>query len=378
MKKRDLRIDAVRGFSLLMIYSNHAGKLGGNPLLRDYSLLALTLTDCANVFVFVSGYLAGHVYGRLLETGGLRRTYDKALKRARQLYVWHVLTLATTTLLIGALRFVDPQLLTGSRLAPLLARPLAGVPAALGLVYAPYAFDVLRLYILFLLALPGGLWLLRRRPRTALLVSISLYAVPLVFRDAAISDWPDGRPWYFNPLSWQLLFFLGSALALRGLPGPERFWRSRGLLAACACVVVGGVLVRTAAPALMAAWDPRIPFIHDDLVWGQLPRLGKTRLEITRLVYFFALALVFVRLLPRGLRLWSSTALAPIVACGRYPLQTYSLSLFLVYLTAAAMRLHGGGDLVTLALTGAGWGLLMLTATARHARGQRAAPFGAG
>ncbi|MBU0743093.1 OpgC domain-containing protein [bacterium] len=371
---RDLRIDALRGLSLLMISTNHAAYLSGNHLLRDYSLQTLTLTDCANVFIFISGYVAGLVYGRVLDDGGFRDVFRKAARRARQLYVWHVLALAVTVAIVGAFRLGGVGALAQARLSPLFVRPLEAVPAALGLIYTPYAFDVLRLYILLLLALPFWLWLLRRRPVVALLVSAGLYAVPLLFPGAAIVDWPDGLQWYFNPLSWQLLFFLGTALARCGLPGPQRLWRSRGLLAACGCVVVVGVLVRTAAPAVMAAWDPRVPFIHDDLVWGKLPWTGKPNLEFTRLVYFGALSLVVLRVLPRALGLWRSRLAAPVVACGRKALQTYCLGLCLVYLIAALTRIWGDGNVMIAGLTAAGWGIQMLAAVAMTRRGSRAAP----
>ncbi|MBC8424986.1 OpgC domain-containing protein [bacterium] len=370
---RDLRIDAFRGLSLLMIFTNHAAYLGGNHLLRDYSLQTLTLTDCANVFIFISGYVAGLVYGRVLDAGGFRDVLRKSARRAGQLYLWHLLALAATVAIVGVFGLGGAESLQRARLTLLFERPLEAVPAALALAYTPYAFDVLRLYILFLFALPCWLWLLKRNPALALLASAALYAVPLLIPGANLADWPDGLAWYFNPLSWQLLFFGGIALARLGAPGPERFWCSRWLLAACVCVVVAGVLVRTAAPAVMAAWDPQVPFIHDDLVYGKLPWTDKTNLGITRLVYFGALSLVALRMLPRDLGFWPGRRAAPVVACGRKALQTYCLGLVLVYLFAALMKGWGHGDAVILGLTVTGWGIQMAVATALVRRGSRAA-----
>jgi hypothetical protein len=350
---RDHRIDALRGLSLLMIFTNHLGYLGGNQVLRNGSLAALTLCDCANVFVFVSGLMAGHVYGRRLDAWGARVVRRRVFARAFQLYRWHLGTLAVALALVVVLHSAGMDPLPRSRLAPLFARPLAGLSAVVTMAYAPYAFDVLRLYILFLLVLPFWLPLLERRPRLALGLSVAAYLVPQIWPGVAIPDWPGGRVWYFNPLAWQLQFFLGAAIARRGLPGPAGFWRSSGLTAAAGAVVIAGVLVRTAAPALMAAHDPAVPFIHDDLVYGSLPLTGKTNLEPVRLLYFLALALLTTRLLPAAWRGWRSRWLRPLAICGRRGLQTYCLGLVLVYATATVFNRLGGGDLGMIAAT---WG----------------------
>jgi len=312
--------------------------------------------------------MAGRVYGRRLARDGVVAMRRKAFRRARELYKWHLgallLTVALVVLMHGAGFPVGDQ----ARMGSVFSDPLRTLPAALGMLYTPYAFDVLRLYVIFLVLLPFWLPLFDRRPMLALALSAAVYAVPQFISGAAIPDWPGGRVWYFNPLAWQLLFFSGVALGRRGPPGPEGFWRSRWLLPAAAAVVAAGIFVRTAAPALMAASNPAVPFIHDDLVFGKLPLTGKSNLEPVRLLSFAALALLTVRVLPASWSGWRSSWLRPLAHCGRHSLQVYCLGLVLVFIGGTLLWNFGGGDVAMVAATALGIAIQAAAATARERR----------
>jgi hypothetical protein len=66
--ERDLRLDFFRGIALFSIFIDH---VAWNSLLAQFTLQALGFSDAAEVFIFISGYTAGMVYGRAIERQGL-------------------------------------------------------------------------------------------------------------------------------------------------------------------------------------------------------------------------------------------------------------------------------------------------------------------
>jgi hypothetical protein len=335
---RDFRIDAIRGLSLLVIFTNHLSVISGNLFLRSWSLVSITLCDFANVFIFISGYVAGMVYSKILIRDGFKMLFQRTIKRAAQLYYWHFVALIISVLSILVLQYYGIELIKTARLNFLFSNPLQALPATLGLAYAPYAFDVLRLYILLLLVLPLWLKLLDINKWLAVAVSLIVYLIPQFVGGANISEIPAGKLWYFNPLAWQLQFFLGSFLAVNGLPGSRDFWRSKSITSLALTIVIAGILVRTMGPYLIETFNPAVPFIHDDLLYGKLPLTGKMNLEPVRLIYFSALLLLTVNILPKGWSFWKSDIAKPFVLCGKHALQIYSTGLILVFVSGHILR----------------------------------------
>src|ERR1700723_879115 len=71
--ERDLRLDLFRGVGLWMIFLDHVPDDFVSWLtLRNYGF-----SDAAEVFVFISGYLAGYIYGPIIGEG----QFLAALKR---------------------------------------------------------------------------------------------------------------------------------------------------------------------------------------------------------------------------------------------------------------------------------------------------------
>jgi len=348
---RDLRIDALRGLALLMIFVNHLAYLSGDLTLRNGSLGALTLCDFANVFVFVSGYVAGLVYGPKMDRDGFAATRRRIFSRARQLYRWHLGTLLFTLFLVAILQASGLDILDRARLMPFFSNPLGILPAVLSMGYTPYAFDVLRLYVILLAVLPFWLALRKRSLPLAVGVSVAVYLVPQVFPGFNLPDWPGDRVWYFNPLAWQIQFFLGTALAGWKLPG---FWRSKRAAVLAGIILVGGVLVRQVAPGWLAAQAFHIPFIHDDLLFGKLPMTDKTSLGPVRLLSFGALAILTLRWLPGSWSGWRGPWLRPLALCGRQALKIYCLGLVMVHLLGHSLAAAEAGTPWVIAVTGVG------------------------
>ena len=64
---RDLRLDFFRGLALFSIFIDHIP----NNVLGQFTMQAAGFSDAAEVFIFISGYAAGMVYGRVYDPTSL-------------------------------------------------------------------------------------------------------------------------------------------------------------------------------------------------------------------------------------------------------------------------------------------------------------------
>src|SRR5215475_13236883 len=85
---RDLRLDLFRGLALLFIFIDHIP----NNVLSYITLHSIAFSDAAEVFVFISGYVAATVYGKALQRQGCIAATGRIYHRVWQLYVAHILT----------------------------------------------------------------------------------------------------------------------------------------------------------------------------------------------------------------------------------------------------------------------------------------------
>ena len=149
--KRDLRLDFLRGFAVFAMVVDH---LGGASWLYALTGGNRFLVSAAEGFVFISGVVAGIVYGNRVRAAGWRAAAPKLLLRAWTLYtlaVW----LAISTALLAAL-FGLPG---GSAVAE---DPARFVLEVLALRRTFYLVDVMLLYAFLMLLAPLALGLLAR------------------------------------------------------------------------------------------------------------------------------------------------------------------------------------------------------------------------
>ena len=140
---RDLRIDFFRGFALLFIFTNHLADLAESPLLKVISWRTWGMSDAAELFIFMSGFIYGLVYDRTRARGGARALIVKSWRGLAPLYGANLLTglfcLVVLTLLAAAIGWRLPW--TGH----LGLRPAQETPEFLLLARMPPFFDVLAL-----------------------------------------------------------------------------------------------------------------------------------------------------------------------------------------------------------------------------------------
>ena len=144
--ERDLRLDLFRGIGLWMIFLDHIPDDVVSWLtLRNYGF-----SDAAEFFVFISGYLAGYIYGPIISAGNLLAAPKRLWTRAWQMYVAHILLFLTVHRADRPRRAGNSTTRctrTNSTSHNFLAHPDELIWQALTLRYKPVDLDVLPLYI---------------------------------------------------------------------------------------------------------------------------------------------------------------------------------------------------------------------------------------
>ena len=105
--ERDLRLDLFRGIGLWMIFLDHIpDDVVAWLTLRNYGF-----SDAAEFFVFISGYLAGYIYGPIIRGGNFIAAIKRLWTRVWQMYVAHIMLFLLFTAQIArtARKFRQPD-----------------------------------------------------------------------------------------------------------------------------------------------------------------------------------------------------------------------------------------------------------------------------
>ena len=319
--ERDLRLDLMRGIGQWMVFLDHIPYDVVTWLtLRNYGF-----SDAAEFFVFISGYTAGFVYGPAVAYGQYFAATKRLLKRAWQLYVAHIFLFLFFVAQIAraARRFDNPMYGNEYNIFLFLEHPDVMIGQTLMLKFKPVDLDVLPLYIVLVLALPMILYGLVKIPRWTLLASAVLYVLARMF-DWNLPSFPGGN-WYFNPFAWQMLFVFGAWCGLTKAAEIAPLIKSRAVeILALAWIAFSFLIVMTwhipALGALVPQWMIHIIYPID-----------KSDLDMFRLIHFLALAVVFVRYIPRQWPALHSPILRPLILIGQNSLPMFCLGVFLSF-----------------------------------------------
>ncbi|KTB67547.1 hypothetical protein AO066_00500 [Pseudomonas fluorescens] len=352
---RDPRIDFFRGLALIFIFWDHVPH---NPL-GQITLRNVGFSDAAEVFVFLAGFAAVLAYGKILLRDGYWLASLKILRRTWVLYVVHIFLLA---LLMGIVFFANSHVETRDLveemgLTHFVTHPQQALTDELLLRFKPNLMDPLPLYIVLLGGLPLVLPMMMRKVETVVAVSLAIYLMApwMGWNLRAIAD----GVWYFNPVTWQLLFVLGGAAAVysqRPKPVQVRPLSRQPLFVACALYVL-------LAAVITLSW--RWPEVHDAWMPAWLSEwlypISKTDLSPVRLLHFLALAYVTAKLLPH--HGWTQNRVATEVCrMGRYSLEVFCLGVVLAPLADMLNAL--ANDAVAMQLTTAVAGALLMVGLA--------------
>jgi hypothetical protein len=319
--ERDLRLDLMRGIGQWMVFLDHIPyDIVSWLTLRNYGF-----SDAAEFFVFISGYTAGFVYGPAIASGQILAATKRLMKRAWHLYVAHIFLFLFFVAQIAraARRFDNPMYGNEYNIFLFLEHPDVMIGQTLMLKFKPVDLDVLPLYIVLVLALPAILWGLIKIPRWTLLGSAVLYVLARYF-DWNLPSFPGGN-WYFNPFAWQLLFVFGTWCGLNRAVEIAALIRSRAVL------ILALVWIAFAFLIVMTWHIPALGAMIPQWMIHVIYPIDKSDLDMFRLIHFLALAVVFVRYIPRDWPALRSNLLRPLVLVGQHSLPMFCLGVFLSF-----------------------------------------------
>ena len=331
---RDYRLDFFRGLALVFIFIDHIP----DNIVSFFTLRSFAFCDAAEVFIFISGYTAALAYAPVFGRESIAMGFARIYRRVWQLYVAHLcLFMIFTAEVAYTLKYLrNPLFADELQVGDYLDNQGEAFIRVLLLQFQPSLLNILPLYILQLLALPVLILLIRRHILLGLIPSAALYLAANLF-GWNLPGFPEGRLWFFNPLSWQFLFTIGVALGFLRSQG-HRWVRSVPALpwVAIAVVVVAG--------GLQALWTLHEPF---NLIPYYLPLpdlwLDKTMLPPARLISLLALAVVIGAYVPRDARFMRSIAGWTVVLCGQNSLEVFCLGILLSVLANFVLSLAGYG-----------------------------------
>jgi len=331
---RDPRADICRGLALWMIVINHTpGNWLGGFTLRNFAL-----SDATEAFVLLAGYAGAFAYAGLADRQGWAVAAASLVRRVSKLYVAHIFLLVVFAAQVGFSAATLDRAIYLDELAldPFADQPYRTLLEALLLRFQPAFLDILPLYIVLLTALIPALWL-RGRPWWLLALSVTVW---LAARWSGVNfpRWQEGG-WFFNPLGWQLLFFLGFLLgqAARGAPSVGLPPRHAGLTALA-------IAVLAASGASLIVFD-HIPIVMEALpLWvpDLLASVDKTSLHPLRLASILALAYLIGTHVGRDGAVVRGAWVRPFAAMGQQSLPVFCFGILLSFL-ARLMLEEGDG-----------------------------------
>ena len=355
--ERDLRLDFFRGLALFCIFIDHLP----NNVLAEFTFQSVMFSDAAEVFILISGYTAGIVYGRAMERQGFVIAGVRVYHRVWQLYVAHVflfmMFIAMVAYTAGALN--NSLYAEEFGAANFLDEPGVAVAKALTLQFQPAFMHILPLYIVLLAVLPFVLAGFRSWPGAILFASLALWLAVQLDKRIALSAYPgpDGV-WPFNPFAWQALFFLGAWLGWRGTRGGISWLRRRWLFCLAVGLSLAGFLIRFSWTA-HEFYDPIPVLVSGKPLWMFL---SKTDLGLLRFANVLAVALLVARLIHPQARFLASRAARPFVICGRNSLHIFCLGILLSVLGHLVLNEFFGGIPMQLVVSVAGVAIMISVA----------------
>lgn len=355
--RRDDRIDFVRGLALLVIFIDHVPKNWFEP----FTLHSFAFCDAAEVFFFISGFVASLVYGRVMLKGGFVAAAKKVWRRAGVVYAAQLGLMAVILTLVGAfiLATGDQTYRWVFRVQWFYEGPLQYILPVLTMHYQPGYLDILPAYVVLLALFPLVLKGLQRNIWLVLLPSFLLWLSVQVF---GLTLWTtSGERWFFNPFAWQFLFILGAFCGHPARAGKWGFASDKRLYWAALAIAVPVAIIQISETLSLWFW-----WVHSLRPHTLL--LDKTALGPLRIVSFFALLIVVRRHLPEPGWFSRFTWSRGVIRCGSASLNVFSLGVLLSSITALSAVLSGGNYVFQTVLCAGGIVLHFVYANARAKR----------
>lgn len=323
---RDPRLDFFRGLCLAMIFINHVpGQIYETFTSRNFGF-----TDAAEGFVFMSGAAAGLAYFMGMSTRPLWPTMSKIWGRVWLLYMVHVMTAFVAIAISAAtLKFFGVDALMERANVQWIGKDMLGFLIGIPTLGHQLGYvNILPMYMVLLAMAPFMLMLARWRIWALLALVTVVWAVSGQFR-LDLPNYPTKGGWFFNPLTWSMIFALGLATGVRLKQG-RRLVPVNGWLTGLAAAYLVFSLVWLKQPdvnkfmsrSMSYLWDHGFPF------W--IVSSDKTYVAVPRLLHLMSLA--YLLSLPGPIRMLASSKwVAPLVTLGRNSLPVFAFGTILAF-----------------------------------------------
>jgi hypothetical protein len=334
---RDLRIDFFRGVALWWIFTDHIPA----DWLGNFSIRNFALCDATEIFVLLAGYAGGIAYGGAMRNEGWLYAAADVIRRAWTLYIAHIFLFVIFAAQVGvsAAAFDRADYLDEIHLDVLGEAPYRALAEALTLHFQPAYLNILPLYVVVLVMFAAALPLLRW-PGVMAGASLGLYMVARLF-SLNFPSWTGGG-WFFNPLTWQLLFMMGAILAYAPDEAP-RHPRRLFDVASVLIVIFGLVMQWIVWPNPDTISHLPTPIVH------MLMSVDKGGLHPFRLLSILALTWLCTRLISASAPWLQSRIAQPFVMAGQHSLPVFCAGIFLAFLGRLATE-HNAGFWVQVAV----------------------------
>jgi hypothetical protein len=351
-------VDFWRGLALVTIFVNHIPGI----YFDRFTHRNLSISDSADLFVFLAGWALRMTIGRPEDPTPLSRVMYRVGSRIVTLYAAQItiVTIAIGLLAASAVLLDNPLLLEWHNAAAVFYDPIKAHIGLMLLTHQLGYFDILPLYVVLMAMAPLIVVIHRNMPGLLFPVSLGVYLYALIFQ-VSLPSWPSDGEWFFNPLAWQFTFVLGFLMAReRGVGGFVR--ANLGPIRLIAAPIVIGC----ALAMIFKLWpdptempEPRLLFV-----------ISKTYATPPRLIQFLAFIAVVSMAYP-----FIAAQARPLVGflsrLGRNSLHVFCVGSVLSLAGQIIRFVYKGEILVDTVILLAGVGLLGLTAWLAEKREKR-------
>jgi hypothetical protein len=319
--ERDYRLDFCRGFALILIFIDH---VPGNPA-SLWTLRKWAFCDAAEVFVLISGISSYLAYGSKLDKLGFTGCCKAVSRRLSKIYGAHLLLFFSAAMFVrlASTYFVRVDYVDFLQVKHLFANPWHYVPAAFTLSYLPKYLDILPLYLILLAAAPAIIYVVKRDPWLALILSGLGYMI-VRMSGFNLSAGHDGLGWNFNPFAWQLLYTIGIVVGHFSKVGIQRGGIHDRYRWVWFTLAAGFATFALYAAAPWSGSDESRA-VFNLYLWPA----EKTFLSPLRVANVVALLYLFVFFVPKQAKFFSSRGASLFLACGRNSLPVYAVGVVL-------------------------------------------------
>ena len=186
--RHDIRLNLFLGIANWFIFLDHMPRNSVNLItLRNYGF-----SGAADIFIFISGYAATLLFGRIMLERGFIVGATRLFQRTRQLYIAYIILFVIYVVAIGdiASEYAIPDIIYEFNISGLVDHPIRTLAHGLMLQAKPLNLDALQLYIILMALFPPVLWIMLRKPGLTMAGSIVVYLAARQF-EWSLPSFPD-------------------------------------------------------------------------------------------------------------------------------------------------------------------------------------------